>query len=46
MDWDRKARTGGWTTLLLYGLHQRAPYATLMAMSPSLPLSPSSEASG
>jgi hypothetical protein len=30
--WDGRARAGGWTSLELYGLHRRAPYARLTAM--------------
>ena len=30
--WDAQARAAGWSTLELYSLHQRAPYANLAAM--------------
>jgi hypothetical protein len=30
--WDGQSRACGWSTLLFYGLHRRAPYARLQAM--------------
>lgn len=30
--WDALARSAGWSTLDLYGMHRRAPYARLTAM--------------